>query len=175
MRSVVLQLGHPTLRQIATPVADPTAREIKNLVKKLLLTVEADGGVGIAAPQIGESKQVIILASRPHPRYPDAPYMDPIALINPEVVSVSEELVKGWEGCLSVPGLRGWVPRNQAVTVRYQTTQGETQEQTWTGFVARIFQHEYDHLQGHLFVDRVESTHDLYSEAEYQKRWAEKR
>jgi peptide deformylase len=94
--------------------------------------------------------------------------MEPIAMINPRILDRSTEMVKDWEGCLSVAGVRGLVPRHRLISVEYYDRWGQLQKQEFTDFVARIFQHELDHLNGMLFVDRVESPDDLYTEAAYQ-------
>lgn len=133
-----------------------------------MLTVSNANGVGIAAPQVAQSRRMFIVASRPNPRYPDAPEMEPTTMINPRILAHSEQMVKGWEGCLSIPGIRGLVPRYQAIEVEYIGRDGKRHQQELTGFVARIFQHELDHLNGIVFLDRVESTQDLMSEKEFQ-------
>ena len=99
----ILHLGHPTLRQTSNPITDFTSPWLQTLIDDLLSTLRSANGVGIAAPQVNESLQIIIIASRPTLRYPNAPEMAPIALINPKIISCSAELKKGWEGCLSVP------------------------------------------------------------------------
>jgi peptide deformylase len=164
----IAQLGHPVLRQFAQPISDPQDPALQDLIDRLLDKMEQAGGVGIAAPQVGISQQLVIIASRPTPRYPDAPAMTPIPMLNPQLIDASDDTQKEWEGCLSVPGLRGLVPRFTAVTVDYLDREGQPQQRTFQGFVARVFQHEYDHLQGVVFVDRVESTHEFMSEQEYQ-------
>ncbi|MCX7596089.1 MAG: peptide deformylase, partial [Fischerella sp.] len=126
-------------------------------------------GVGIAAPQVAQSYRVMIVASRPNPRYPDAPEMEPTAMINPKIITHSTAVVKGWEGCLSIPGIRGLVPRYEAVEVEYTDRNGKLQKQLLNGFIARIFQHEHDHLDGIVFLDRLESNRDIVTEQEYQK------
>jgi peptide deformylase len=126
-------------------------------------------GVGIAAPQVGESVRLLIVASRPNLRYPNAPTMAPIAMINPRLVSHGGNIEKGWEGCLSVPGIRGLVPRYKTIDVSYTGRDGKQYHQTLTDLVARIFQHELDHLDGKVFLDRVETTHDLMTEQEFQR------
>ena len=88
-------------------------------------------------------------------------------MINPEIIRVSDEMEKGWEGCLSIPGLRGLVPRHKRIAVRYQTRSGEVREEEYEDFLARVFQHEFDHVQGTVFIDRVESTRELVTEKEY--------
>ena len=165
----ILQLGHPQLRQSAAPIADPHASVVQEWIDQLLQQMETAGGVGIAAPQLGIMQQLMIVASRPTPRYPQAPEMPPTVMINPQILDRSMDTKKGWEGCLSVPGIRGLVPRHTAITVSYQDREGNTQQQDFDGFIARVFQHEYDHLQGIVFVDRVESTQELMTEQEYQR------
>jgi peptide deformylase len=165
----IIHLGHPTLRQKAAPVTTIESPDIQTLIDRLLDTVKSANGVGIAAPQVNVSLQIMVIASRPNPRYPDAPTMEPIALINPEILSYSPELEKGWEGCLSVPDFRGKVPRHQSVTVHYFDRTGIQVETTFTGFIARIFQHEYDHFQGLVFLDRLEDETDRITDAEFKQ------
>ncbi len=166
----VIELGHPVLRQIAQPVLNLEDGEIQRLIDDLLLTVQAANGVGIAAPQVAASYRLFIVASRPNPRYPNAPEMAPTAMINPRILAHSDTKVKGWEGCLSVPGIRGLVPRYQRIEVEYTTRDGKQHQREYSDFVARIFQHELDHLDGLVFLDRVESSRDLVTEREYQQR-----
>jgi len=167
----VCQLGNPALRKIAQPIADVSDCEIQQLIDAMLITLKESKGVGLAAPQVGRSLQLIIIASHPNERYPNAPQMEPTAMINPKIISSSGEIEKGWEGCLSVPMIRGLVPRDREIEVEYTDRQGDRQVTKLTDFVARIFQHEYDHLEGKVFLDRVENTFDLATEAEYQKLW----
>ena len=169
MKLNVLELGNPKLRQTARPVEDPTHSDIQALIDDLIGTMEQSNGVGIAAPQVGIDLQVVIVASRPTLRYPHAPHMDPIAMINPHIISIGTEQMKDWEGCLSVPGIRGLVPRASSISVEYQDRNGHAQQETFHDFVARIIQHECDHLLGYVFIDRVESTRELITENEYHK------
>ena len=165
----VLELGNPKLRAVAQPVEDVTSDRLQSLIDDLLVQVKESNGVGIAAPQVGALERFLIVASRPNLRYPNAPLMEPVAMINPRILTHSDDTEKGWEGCLSVPGIRGLVPRYTTIEVAYIGRDGQRYQQTLTGFVARIFQHELDHLDGKVFLDRVESTLDLMTEAEYQK------
>ncbi len=165
----VIELGNPILRQRAEPVKNIKDKSIQKLIDELMVTVIQADGVGIAAPQVARSHRLFIMASRPNPRYPKAPYMEPTAIINPKIIGHSSETAKDWEGCLSVPGIRGLVPRYQTIEVEYCDCNGKLQKLELTDFVARIFQHEYDHLEGKVFLDRVESSLDLITEAEYQK------
>jgi len=166
----IIQLGDPILRQKATLVENVSDERIQKLIDDLTTTVAQANGVGIAAPQVAESCRLFIVASRPNPRYPNAPEMEPTAMINPKIIAHSTEIVKGWEGCLSIPGIRGLVPRSQAIEVEYTDRNGKLQKQEFSDFVARIFQHEYDHLDGIVFLDKLESTLDIVTEQEYQKR-----
>jgi peptide deformylase len=166
----IIQLGNPMLRQKAALVDNIQDEHIQKLIEDLITTVVQANGVGIAAPQVAQSYRLLIVASRPNPRYPNAPEMEPTAMINPKITAHSTEVVKGWEGCLSVPGIRGLVPRYQAIEVEYTDRNGKLQKQELTDFVARIFQHEYDHLDGIVFVDRLENTLEMITEQEYQQR-----
>ncbi|NET88159.1 MAG: peptide deformylase [Kamptonema sp. SIO1D9] len=166
----IAQLGNPILRDRAKLVKNVTDKSIQSLIDSLMATAASANGVGIAAPQISQSYRLFIVASRPNPRYPHAPEMEPTPTINPIIISHSDEIVKDWEGCLSIPGLRGLVPRYRAIAVEYTDRYGKVQQRELTDFVARIFQHELDHLDGILFCDRLESTRDLFTEQEYLKR-----
>lgn len=166
----IAQLGNPILRQQAQLIDNIQDECLQQLIDHLIGTAVASNGVGIAAPQVSQSYRLFIVASRPNPRYPDAPAMAPTAMINPKIITHSTEVVKGWEGCLSIPGIRGLVPRYQAIKVEYISRDGKLHKQELTDFVARIFQHEYDHLDGIVFLDRVESTKEMISEFEYQQR-----
>jgi peptide deformylase len=163
----IAQLGQPVLREPSRPVVDPVDPAVQALIDDMLVTVADANGVGIAAPQVHEPLAIFIVASRPNPRYPHAPVMVPTAMINPEIIWASDDTEKGWEGCLSVPGLRGLVPRHKRIGVRYLTRTGELREEEYDDFIARIFQHEFDHIRGLVFVDRVADTRDFVTEKEY--------
>ncbi len=164
----IFQVGAVVLRQTAQDVEFPLSPVIQQLVIDLMHTADLANGVGIAAPQVSASLNLFILASRPSPRYPHAPTMEPTAIINPKIIDRSTKNIQGWEGCLSVPDRRAVVSRAQWVDVEYLNMHGELQRQHFSDFVARIFQHEYDHLHGVLFIDHVKPQ-DLISEEEYQK------
>ncbi len=168
----IAQLGNAVLRKRAVNVENILADECQQLINLMMLAVSEAGGVGIAAPQIHHSMRIFIMCSKPNARYPDAPLMPPTAIINPEILHYSTEQVKGWEGCLSVPSMRGLVPRHSQITVRYFDRQGNEQQKKLSGFIARIFQHELDHLNGLTFIDQLESTKDLISEVEWYQQFA---
>jgi len=165
----ITELGHPILRQRASEVEYLKAQEIQNFIDDLIETGIDSNGVGIAAPQVNESLRIFIISSRPNVRYPNAPELGPVAIINPEIIFFSEEKEKDWEGCLSIPGIRGLVPRHKTIRVKYQTREGNEVENEFSDFIARIFQHELDHLNGIVFLDRIDSNKELVTEKEYQK------
>lgn len=162
----IAQLGQPVLRGPACPCADATDPALQALIDDMLVTVADANGVGIAAPQVFEPLTLFICASRPNPRYPHAPEMQPTAMINPELLWASDETEKGWEGCLSIPGIRGLVPRHRRIGVRYLDRGGQVREEEFEGFIARVFQHEFDHIRGLVFIDRAD-TRELVTEKEY--------
>lgn len=165
----IAQLGAPMIRKQAMEVTDIHNLKLQTFIDDLLVTVEDEGGMGIAAPQVSVSQRIIILSPKPNARYPYAPHMEPTAMINPEITWASTEKEKDWEGCLTVPGIRGLVPRHGAIRVRYHTRKNVLIETEYEGFLARVFQHEVDHLDGIVFLDRVESSQDLVTEKEWQK------
>jgi peptide deformylase len=147
-------MGEPLLRQVAEPVTRFDA-ELLHLISDMDETMRALNGAGIAAPQIGVSKRVVIFEMNENPRYP---YIAPIpftVLVNPEITILGEEQDEGWEGCLSVPGMRGLVPRYKQLRYRGFDQYGEPIDRTVQGFHARVVQHEVDHLDGVLFPQRV--------------------
>lgn len=166
----VAELGNPVLRSPTTPIENISAPTVQKLIDNLLKTVNKTNGVGIAAPQVSQSLQLFIVASRPNLRYLNAPTMEPTPMINPQILAYSDETDKDWEGCLSVPGMRGLVVRSREIEVSYTDRHGEPHQKIFTDFVARIIQHEYDHIHGKVFLDRVESMLDLMSETEYHSR-----
>ncbi len=148
-------VGETILRQVALPVVHFDA-SLKQLAEQMSASMVAANGVGIAAPQIHQSLALFIMASRPNERYPDAPLMEPFVVVNPQILSRSAQLEPGEEGCLSVPGQRVNILRHQSIQVRYQDLHGLWQEAQFTGFIARIFQHEFDHLQGITLIERAQ-------------------
>jgi len=165
----ITELGSPVLRRKAVQIEHIPSKKLIELVEDMIYTVSRVNGVGLAAPQVSESIRLFIMASEPNPRYPDAPDMEPVALINPEIISGSEEVIKGWEGCLSIPGLRGLVPRHRSVKISFQNIDGNEVINEFSDFTARIFQHEFDHINGIVFLDRLESTRDIITDKEYEK------
>lgn len=162
----IAELGNLILRQIAKKV-DPIESDTLKLIENMKFTVSKVSGVGLAAPQVFQSQRIFIIASKPNSRYPNAPKMEPEAIINPVIKSMSDEKVKDWEGCLSIPGIRGIVPRARSIEVEYTNQYGKRIQKQFDDFIARIFQHEYDHIEGIVFLDRLETNNDLVTEKEF--------
>jgi peptide deformylase len=163
----IAQLGHPVLRAQTSAVANVFDSGIQSLIEDMRATLSDGRGVGLAAPQVYEPLRIFIISSRPVPAYPHAPEMEPTIIINPEITWCSEEIVKGWEGCLSIPGIRGFTPRSSRIATRYTTIDGATEERELVDLAARVFQHEFDHLNGIVYLDRLDSTRDIITEREY--------
>lgn len=172
----VLKMGHPTLRVKAQPISQEEilSTEFKELVADMFETMEAEDGIGIAAPQIGVSKQVAIVGvPKDNPRYPEVEEEDPevdfdiLVVINPTITVIDATKSGFWEGCLSVPGLRGYVERPSKIKVEFTDMEGKPQVQEVSGFAATVFQHELDHLDGVLYVDHVEDKTKLAFIDEY--------
>lgn len=152
----VLKMGDPRLLRIAEPVQVFDTLELKKLVIDLFDTMVATNGVGIAAPQIGVNLQVVVFGFEENVRYPDEDAVPETILVNPVITSLSEEMDELWEGCLSVPGLRGLVPRYKHIRYQGFDPEGRPIDREVQGFHARVVQHEYDHLVGRLFPTRIE-------------------
>lgn len=152
----ILKMGDPRLLRVAQPVTEFDTDALHLLVTDLLDTMAAANGAGLAAPQIGVDLQVVIFGSgAPNPRYPDAPVVPRTVLCNPVITPLGDEEQLGWEGCLSVPGLRGVVPRWQRIRYTGQDPYGDAIDRTVDGFHARVVQHECDHLAGILYPMRI--------------------
>lgn len=148
-------MGDPRLRQVAQAVEEFDTPELHELIKDMFETMGAADGAGLAATQIGVMQRVMIFGVEPNARYPDAEPVPTTVLINPEFVVVCDDTISGWEGCLSVPGMRGYVPRFARIKYRGVDQFGEKVECDAAGFHAVVFQHEYDHLDGILYPDRI--------------------
>lgn len=151
----VLRMGDPRLIERSAPVTEFDTPELHALIQDMDDTMRAKNGAGIAAPQIGVQLQVVIFGVGLNPRYPDAEQVPYTVLINPVLEPMSEEMEEGWEGCLSVPGMRGIVPRHTQLRYRGFDQYGKEIDRTVSGFHARVVQHETDHLQGILYPMRI--------------------
>ncbi len=151
----ILRMGDPRLLETAKPVSAFGTAELKRLILDMFDTMTAAGGVGLAAPQIGVGLQVVIFGFEKSERYPDAEPVPLTILVNPVITPLSDEEELGYEGCLSVPGLRGEVPRHKRIRYRGFDPDGNAIDRTVDGFHARVVQHECDHLLGKLYPMRM--------------------
>lgn len=151
----VLCMGHPLLSQTATEVRDFNTAALDKLISDMLETMRAEDGVGLAAPQIGISKRVIVFGFDQNPRYKDAPPVPLTVLINPVINPLEDTMEEGWEGCLSVPGMRAMIPRYRHIEYQGFDASGTSIQVKAEGFHARVVQHECDHLDGILYPQRV--------------------
>ena len=174
----IARMGHPVLDRPAAPVTDPRAAPVKQLVADMVETMIDANGAGLAAPQVHESLRVVIFQAPPERiTAADADgeerfdHTAPLTvLINPEIEILTDEMEPGWEGCLSVPGLRGLVPRYTHLRYRGLSPDGETIERDARGFHARVVQHECDHLDGILYPQRMSDLRHLIFESEWRHR-----
>jgi peptide deformylase len=151
----ILKMGDARLLRVAQPVKELDTPALHALVVDLFDTMAAANGAGLAAPQIGVDLQVVIFGFTRNERYPEAPPVPPTVLVNPVITPLGDELVDGWEGCLSVPGLRGLVPRHTRIRYNGFDAAGKVVEREADGFHARVVQHECDHLIGRLYPTRM--------------------
>ncbi len=151
----ILKMGDPRLLRVAQPVQQFDTPALRALIADMFETMEAADGAGLAAPQIGVDLQLVIFGFADNPRYPEAPPVPRTVLINPAITPLGDEQVEGWEGCLSVPGLRGRVPRWARIRYTGLDPLGQPIEREAEGFHARVVQHECDHLIGRLYPTRM--------------------
>ena len=168
-------MGHPVLRSKARALDKGEIRGavVQKLIDDMMDTMAEYHGVGLAAPQVHEGVRLFVASLNHQDRDEDeeAPEPEPIALINPEIVVVGSEVVEDWEGCLSIPDIRGRVPRAHEIKVRALDRKGDRIELRATGFPARVIQHETDHLDGVLFFDRMRTFESLTFLDEYSRYW----
>lgn len=170
----ILRLGHPLLRQVAAPVARFDTPELHALVEDMLDTMRANNGAGLAAIQIGELTRVVVFEVLHNERYPGVEPVPLTVLVNPQIEFLGDEREEGWEGCLSVPGLRGLVPRYKKLRYRGFDAFGAPIDRTVADFHARVVQHECDHLDGILYPQRIEdmTSFGFQDELAASGRWA---
>ena len=152
----VLKMGDPRLLLVSTPIDPIDADSLTDLLKDMWDTMAAENGAGLAAPQIGVMQRLVIFGIQSNPRYPEAPPVPETVLINPVITPLDDEREDGWEGCLSVPGMRGVVPRYRNIHYRGYDQFGDPIDREASGFHARVVQHECDHLDGILYPQRIE-------------------
>jgi peptide deformylase len=164
----VIRLGHPLLRQVAEPVPEEWfgSGRLQSLAASLIQTMLCEEGVGLAAPQVAESLRLFAYWM---PSSDDMEGIEPTVLVNPEFRPTGKDMDDGWEGCLSIPGLRGMVPRHRRIKVKGRTVEGDPVSLTADDFHARVIQHEYDHLDGIVYLDRMTSPQSLTFEDEWER------
>ncbi len=170
----VSHLGHPVLRKQAEMVQprEIDTPEFQRLIGDMVMTMHEYDGVGLAAPQIHVSKQLAVLEVKDNARYPEAPKIPLTILINPRISSRSKKIAEGWEGCLSIPDLRGIVPRNESLVCEALDRHGKPIKLEVKGFFARVIQHEWDHLQGNVYLDRMANLRSLSHLSEFARFWS---
>jgi peptide deformylase len=169
----VARLGHPVLRQTAQPLTVDQIRspETQRFIDDMIETMREYDGAGLAANQVHTLAQVAVIEVRGNPRYPDAPEIPLTVVVNPVVTPLTEEMEEGWEGCLSVPDMRGMVPRFTAVRLQCHDRHGGPVDLVAKDFFARVIQHETDHLFGTVYVDRMRDLSTLSHIAEWNRYW----
>ena len=169
----VARLGHPVLRQVAKPVPrdEIGSPEIQRLVDDMVETMREYDGAGLAANQVHTLRQIAVIEVLANPRYPDAPQIPLTVVINPVVTPIGEEMEDGWEGCLSVPDLRGVVPRYGSVRLEGYDRDARAVSLIAKDFFARVIQHESDHLNGVVYLDRMRDLSTLAHIAEWNRHW----
>ncbi len=168
----IIRMGHPVLRRPARPLQPGEIRSdaVQRLVADMIDTLRDYGGIGLAAPQVAEPIRIAIIElPGGQSRYGELPRVPLTAFVNPEIEVLDPATAGYWEGCLSVPGLRGYVERPQHIRVRALDLSGGRLEMTFQGFPATVFQHEFDHLDGTLYVDRITDTSRLVFEEEFER------
>jgi peptide deformylase len=176
-RLEIARLGNPILRLIAQPVnlkelSDPDG-DLQVFIDDMVETMRTDGGVGLAAPQVSKSVQIVTLECEVNKRYPEAGGIPLTVLVNPRITRYSEETALGWESCLSLIDFRGQVRRSREVTVTAYNREGEKTVIEATGFLAIVLQHEIDHLNGKVFLDRMEDLTKLAYMEEFETYWVD--
>lgn len=167
----VARLGHPVLRQLAEPIPPDqiTTPAVQRFIDDLIETMHEYDGAGLAAPQVHVSKQIVVMEVSRNPRYPEAPAIPLTIYVNPEITPLTDDMDDDWEGCLSVPGLRGRVPRYTKIRLRAYDRHGKRLDIEAAGFHARVIQHECDHLLGKVYLDRMRDMSSLSFMEEFAK------
>ena len=169
----IAKLGHPVLRRPAQPVSakEISSPEIQRLIRDMIETMRENEGVGLAATQVHQTVQILVVEALGDPKSPKESTTPLTVLINPVITFASENLEEGWEGCLSIPNMRGMVPRYQEIKVQAVDPSGRSIHIHARDFFARVIQHEYDHLIGKIFLDRMRNLDTLTYLKEYSKFW----
>jgi len=169
----VARLGHPVLRQITATLSlqQLQSGEIQKVIDDMVETMKEYDGVGLAADQVHESKQIAVLEVADNPRYPEKPKIPLCVLVNPKIAPLTDETEDDWEGCLSIPDLRGQVPRYKSIRVQALDREGKELDFVAHDFHARVIQHEWDHLNGKVYLDRMHDLSTLAFLTEFARYW----
>jgi peptide deformylase len=169
----VTRLGHPVLRRITeqVPLQELQSPAMQKFIDDMVETMKEYDGVGLAADQVFESKQVAVLEVADNPRYPNKPAVPLTVLVNPKITPLSDEMEEDWEGCLSIPDLRGRVPRHKSIHVQALDRNGANLDFVANDFHARVIQHECDHLNGKVYLDRMRDLTTLTFLQEFARYW----
>jgi peptide deformylase len=169
----VARLGHPVLRKVTQNVSQPELQSpaLQQFIDDMIETMKEYDGVGLAADQVHESKQIAVLEVADNPRYPEKPRVPLTVLVNPTITPLSEDMEEDWEGCLSIPDLRGMVPRYKNIRVQALDRQGKETDFVANEIHARVIQHEFDHLNGKVYLDRMRDFSTLTFLQEYARYW----
>lgn len=154
--SQVVQLGDPLLRQSTQLIDDPLSPKTKAMIDQMVMTLKKEKGIGIAGPQVGFDQQIFIVAPNQVIKAPYTNLETGLVVMNPKISFLTDDITYEWEGCLSIPGIRGYVPRKCNIMIEYMDAAGQDRSEVYSEFIARIFLHEYDHLIGTLFIDLVD-------------------
>jgi peptide deformylase len=169
----VARLGHPVLRKITENVSQRELQSpaLQKFIDDMIETMKEYDGVGLAADQVHESKQIAVLEVADNPRYPEKPRVPLTVLVNPTIAPLSEDIEEDWEGCLSIPDLRGMVPRYRSIRVQALDREGKEIDFVANEFHARVIQHEFDHLNGKVYLDRMRDFSTLTFLQEFARYW----
>lgn len=168
----VVKMGNPRLREVSLPVGNELKTpDFQQTINDMIATMRFHDGVGIAAPQVGLLKRVFTMEMVDNPRYPDKNAFPLCIAINPEIEILDTSLVDSWEGCLSIPNIRGRLKRYKTIVLKAIDREGNSFQETLEGFAAIVVQHELDHLNGTLLIDRMDSMETLTFQEEYEKYW----
>src|SRR5258706_1168528 len=169
----VTRLGHPVLRQVTDEIAvkELKSAAMQKFIDDMVETMKEYDGVGLAADQVFTSKQVAVLEVADNPRYPQKPNVPLTVLINPKITALTDEMEEDWEGCLSIPDLRGRVPRYKSIRVQALNRAGQNLDFIAANFHARVIQHEFDHLNGKVYLDRMRDLSTLTFLQEFARYW----
>jgi peptide deformylase len=165
----IAQIGSPVLRNKTKKIKNLKSKENKYIIESMKKTLEEVSGLGLAAPQVYISQKIILVSSRPTPTFKNAPDLELTVMINPVILKYSSDKESAWESCLSIPGYVGLVNRSKNIYIKYTDANGKIKKEKYSNLPARVIQHEYDHLNGILYIDRINTKSDFVTSFEYQK------